>query len=231
MEKVLTAEEKKQKYLEEINAKVSPAGYISFIVCVIFFSGLCAYLPKWISWFDYLTLLGKFGSFGDVKNITGAGGTGARNAFMLALTILPSNALATGVVNVVEGLGGLRGGMKMLNPVLKPVLGIPGWTGLAVIAHLFASTDTGSALTLELVNNDLISEKELGIFSCFMFTATGFIGQCLSFAAFFLPGIESIGCPLGYILLMGLVGKLISGNLMRLYIKIFDKRGGEVAEA
>ena len=189
---------------------------------------MCAYLPKFISWFDFLTLLGKFGALGDVKDISGYGGTGARNAFMLALTILPSNALATGVVNVVEGLGGLRGGMKMLNPVLKPVLGIPGWAGLAVIAHLFASTDTGSALTLELVNNDLISEKELGIFSCFMFTATGFIGQCLSFSAFFLPGIESIGCPLGYILMMGLVGKLISGNLMRLYIKIFDNKQREV---
>jgi len=230
-EKVLSVEERQKAYLAEINAKVSAKGYIAFIVCVIFFSGLCAYLPKFISWFDYLTLLGKFGKFDTIKDITGSGGTGSRNGFMLALTIVPSSALATGVVNVVEGLGGLRAGMKMLNPILKPVLGVPGWTGLAFIAHLFASTDTGSALTLELVNNELINEQELGIFSCFMFTATGFVGQALSFAGFFLPGISSIGCPVGYILLVGIIGKLISGNLMRLYIKLFDNKKKEVAAA
>lgn len=229
-EKTLTKEEEKQAYLEKLSAKVKPAGYISFIIALIFFSGICAYGPKWIKWFDYITLLGKFGALSETaKNITGVGGSGSRAGFMLCLTVIPSCALATGVVNVVEGLDGLRGGMKILNPVLKPLLGVPGWTGLAFIGHLFASTDTGSALTLDLVNNGLLNEQELGIFSCFMFTATGFVGQALSYAAFFMPGCESIGCPLGYILIMGVVGKFISGNLMRLYIKLFDKKNKEAA--
>ncbi len=230
MDKDLTKEEQKQAYLESLNAKVKPKGYIAFIVAIIFFSGICAYGPKWISWFDYLALLGKFGKLSDIaKNITGVGGTGSRAGFMLCLTVIPSCALATGVVNVVEGLDGLRGGMKILNPILKPLLGVPGWCGLAFIGHLFASTDTGAALTLDLVNNDLLTEQELGVFSCFMFTATGFVGQALSYAAFFMPGCESIGCPLGYILIVGIIGKFISGNLMRLYIKLFDKKGKEVA--
>ncbi len=204
--------------------KVKLVGYISFLLTLLFFSGIFTKAPSWIKWFDFVNLYGTFGTLGPgVSSIVGTGGSGARYAFMFALTIIPGCAFATGTVNAVEGLGGLKAGQRLLNPILKPLMGIPGWCSLSLMAHLFASTDTGSALTLQLVNNNLITDKELGIYSAFQFVATGYIGQVLTYASIFIAGINSIGVPLLYIMVIGLVGKLIAGNIMRIYIKMTDK--------
>ena len=210
--------------------KVTPAGYISFILAVLFFSGIFNKAPSWIQWFDFLNLMGQFGALGPgVSNIAGTGGTGVRYAFMFSLTLIPGCAFATGVVNAVEGLGGLKAGQRLLNPLLKPLIGIPGWCSLSFITHLFASSDSGAVLTVQLVDNNLITEKELGIYSALQMISPCVVGQALVYSSIFIAGISSVGIPLIYIIIMGLAGKLTGGNLMRLYINLFDKKTEEAA--
>ena len=184
-----------------------------------------ANIDSWVQFFDYGVLLGKFGTLGEgVKNVQGSGGSGARDGFMYVLTVWPSVIAALGFINVIEGQDGLKAGQRLLNPVLRPLLGIPGWCGLALISGLTANTDAGAALTLDLVNNRLITTKELGIFSCFNFVASGFIGSALTLSGTYLPFLNDVGVPLAVVLIMGVVGKIIGGNIMRLYIKLTESK-------
>lgn len=217
--------ENKSTLIDELNKpKVRPIGYFALVLGIIFFSGLLANSESFIKFFDYTVLTGKFGILGEgVRNIKGSGGSGARDGFMYALTVWPSIILALGFINIIEGLDGLKAGQRLLNPLLRPVLGIPGWCGLALVSGLTASTDASSALTLDLVNNNLITKKELGIFSCFNFTASCFIGSSLTLAGTYVPFLNEVGIPLVLVLIVGVTGKVISANLMRLYIKITDK--------
>ncbi len=217
--------ENKSILIDELQKpKVRPVGYVALILGIIFFSGFLANVDSFIKFFDYTVLTGKFGVLGTVKNVQGTGGTGARDGFMYVLTVWPSIILALGIINIIEGLDGLKAGQRLLNPVLRPLLGIPGWSSLALISGLTASTDAGAALTLDLVNNKLINDKELGIFSCFNFVASGFIGSSLTLAGTYVPFLQDVGIPLAFILVMGVVGKFIAGNLMRVYIKLADNK-------
>jgi nucleoside recognition membrane protein YjiH len=218
--------ENKSALIDEIQKpKVRPYGYVALVLGIIFFSGFLANVDSFIIFFDYTVLPGKFGALGEgVKNVQGSGGTGARDGFMYVFTVWPSVILALGIINVIEGLDGLKAGQRLLNPVLRPLLGIPGWSSLALISGLTASTDAGSALTLDLVNNNLINDKELGIFSCFNFVASGFIGSSLTLAGTYVPFLLDVGIPLAFILAMGVLAKFFAGNLMRVYIKVADKK-------
>lgn len=44
--------------------------------------------------------------------------------------------LALGVLEILEHYGAIRAAHKLMTPLLKPILGIPGLTGLAMITDL-----------------------------------------------------------------------------------------------
>ena len=189
----------------ELSKAPGIGGYISFIVAILFFSGLLI-TDKWWGIFDYTILNGSFGNV--VANVTdkggelsttfsnfrGKGGSGAIDGFVFALTLVPSIMLATAMIAVFESL--------------------------AIVASL-QSTDAGAALTRALKDRGELTEDEVSIFATFQMTADAALGNFLATGVVFftlknaagdLVVPTTIGVCLGIILL----GKVFAANVMRL---------------
>lgn len=66
--------------------------------------------------------------------------------------------LAIGVVDVLDHYGALSAAQKLMTPLFKPLMDVPGLVGLALITDL-QSTDAGAALTKELYDDGLIDKE------------------------------------------------------------------------
>lgn len=194
----------------------SLVGYISVLLALVFFSGILRDAPSGWSALDFSRILGYFGTMGDLGvNYKGANGFGAQDGFLFAFGIVPGMMLALGIVNVVDHLGGLEAARKMLTPVLRPLMGIPGTSTLALICSL-QSTDGGAAMTRELVETGRLTERERAIFIAFQFSAGSTVDNFLSTgAALFAFCTLPIGIPFA----MCFIFKFFGANLMRLYLK------------
>ena len=163
--------EKNEKKLTNFDSeewRVGPKAFISLAAAILFFSGIMTGFDgmKWLSAFDFSTLIGKFGTVG----------LGARGGFMFALSLVPSVMLAIGCLEVLSYYGAIKAAHKLLTPLLRPLLGVPGLTGLALITDL-QSTDAGAALTKELYDQDLITKKELTIIGSWQYSGAGLINN------------------------------------------------------
>ncbi len=217
----------------------SIGGFISFIVAVLFFSGIMA-SEEWWGIFDFTVLTGSFGQLvanvsdagGQLANtmssFRGKGGSGAIDGFIFALSLAPATMLAVAMVAVFEHYGAINAASWLLNPLLRPMLGIPGHTALSIVASL-QSTDAGAALTRTLKAEGKLTERETLIFATFQMTADAAIGNFLSSGIVFftLRGSDgslavptTIGACLGVILL----GKVFAANLMRLLLSLQGKK-------
>ncbi len=160
--------------------KAGPKAFVALIVAVLFFSGLMVKFPdmKWLAAFDFSTLVGKFGVIKNIGKDTfvGSGGLGARGGFMFALSLVPSVMFAIGCIEVLEHYGAIKAAQRLLTPFLKPLLGLPGLTGLALITDL-QSTDAGAALTKELYDKKLIDKKELTVMGAWQYSGAGLINN------------------------------------------------------
>lgn len=193
--------------------KVTWGAYVALLVAILFFSGLFMNMKgyAWLGAFDFTTLAGKFGTMKDAAKNTflGAGGEGARAGFLFALSLVPAIMLAIGCLEVLTHYGAIRAAHKLLTPLLKPLLGIPGLTGLALITDL-QSTDAGAALTKDLYDNGDITKKELIIMSSWQYSGAGMISNYFSigsalFAVLTLPLL----IPLTLIFVLKFVGGII----------------------
>lgn len=233
---------------EHIPRKAGIGAYIALIFAVIFFSGisvsppakqlgekiaqLADVEPKVVhdifSVFDFNTLNGKFGQVAakgeGVTNFAGKDGVGARQGFMFALTLIPTTLLAMGIIAVLEHYGALEAMRRLLQNVLRPLMGVPGETGLAMIASM-QSTDAGAALTRGLYEEGKINDRERDIFAMFQFSAGATITNFLSSGASLLAltavvgGVtETVPASIGLCLGVIFVFKFIGANLMRLYL-------------
>ena len=140
---------------QAVNEKVGIGAYLSLAFAVVFFSGLCA-SSQWWGVFDFTTVNGGFGRLvsgvteqGDaiktaMANFRGKGGSGAIDGFMFALSLVPTVMFALAMITVFEHYGALKAARKILTPVLRPLIGIPGSAALALIASM-QSTDGGAA--------------------------------------------------------------------------------------
>ena len=207
---------------EDTNVKVKWTGYVAVIFAALFFSGVFTGFDNALKALDFTNLLGTFGKLGVVQgdsvklaaNFRGTGGAGVRDAWLFSLSLAPSVVFALGIVKMVEYLEGLKAAQKLLSPLLKPVLGIPGISGLALIASL-QSADAGGSMTKMLYEESLITEKERTIFSMFQFSGGGTITNYLASCAALFPFIEvSILLPLLVIFLL----KVFGANVMRFYL-------------
>ena len=140
---------------------VGVGAYVALIITILFFSGLFYNIDgyKWLGSFDFTTLAGGFGKIDGLTYI-GKGGFGARQGFLFALSLFPSVMLALGVMEVVTYYGAMRAAQKLMTPLLNPILGVPGSTGLALITDL-QSTDAGAALTKGMYDRGLFDKKGL----------------------------------------------------------------------
>jgi nucleoside recognition membrane protein YjiH len=123
------------------------------------------------------------------------------------------------VVEVADHLGGLRAGQKLLTPILRPLLGIPGIAGLALVTSL-QSTDAGAGMTRMLRESDCITEREKTIFAAFQFSAGGTIVNYLSSGAALF---SFLSVPIIVPLILIFAMKFVGANLMRLYFNRFIK--------
>jgi len=128
--------------------------------------------------------------------------------------------LALGVVEVAERLDALRAAQRMLTPLMRPLMGLPGIAGLALISSL-QSSDAGAAMTRELSEKGLISETEKVIFAAFQFSSGSSITVYLSMGLALFPYLSvSHLVPLGVILFY----KVLGMNLMRLYLRMAARK-------
>ena len=207
-----------QQYAEQ---PVPLRGYIALILIILFFSGWFANSKEWFGFLDFSTLNGTFGKLpGSEKSIALQGGYGARHGFLFSLSLIPGVMLALGAVAVAEKLDALRAAQKLLNPIMRPILGLPGIAGLALIGSL-QSSDAGGAMTRDLYDKKLLTEAELSTFGAFQFSAGSSITVYLTIGIALFPYLSvSFATPLGVILLC----KILGTSLMRLYLKYMDKK-------
>lgn len=228
------------------NEKVGIGAYISLAFAIVFFSGLCA-SKQWWGVFDFTTLNGGFGQLlssvsldGEtIKMATasfrGKGGSGAIDGFMFAITLVPTVMFALAMITVFEYYGALRAARKILTPVLRPILGLPGGATLALIASL-QSTDGGAALTRQLKDSGELTPSEVKIFSAFQMTADAAITNFFSsgaviFTLIAADGKVAVPVSLGLCLGVILLGKLFAGNVMRLLVLRDNRKNAAAAPA
>ncbi|WP_367339833.1 nucleoside recognition domain-containing protein [Aminivibrio sp.] len=203
--------------------RVTWVSYVALLVAIVIFSGYFAKVTEWWRVFDFTTLLGSFGNIKGAEasfNFRGAGGVGARDGFLFSLSLMPAVVLALGIVSIVEGLGGLAAAEKMMNPLFKPLVGVPGIVGLAFITSL-QSTDGAAAMTKQLFDDNEISDKERTIFSQLMFSANATITNYFSSGAALFAFLS---VPIIIPLVVQFVFKVFGANLMRIIVNISEKK-------
>ncbi len=199
--------------------RVSLKGYLALIFTIVLFSGLLSNNDNWLDAFNISELIGDYGKITG-GNFIGKGGYGAKQGFIFSISLIPGIMLALGIVEVATHLGALKAAQKMLTPILRPLLGLPGIVGLCLISSM-QSTDAGAAMTRELFEKGLITEKERLLCASFQFSAGAAIVNYLTtgMAVFAFLDI-SLLIPLGVIL----VYKVVGVNIMRLYLKISTQK-------
>jgi nucleoside recognition membrane protein YjiH len=193
--------------------KVGIGAYIALIFAILFFSGLFMKVDgiKWLSALDFTTLGGTFGTMKEPAKNTfiGAGGVSAKAGFLFALSLVPTVMLALGVLEIFSHYGAIRAAHKLLTPFLKPLLGIPGLTGLAMITDL-QSTDAGAALTKELYDEKQITQKDLIVMAAWQYSGAGMINNYFTIgSALFAVLTAPIIIPLILMFVLKFVGAMI----------------------
>ncbi|ARR49761.1 TPA: nucleoside recognition domain-containing protein [Photobacterium damselae] len=221
----------------EQGRKVTIGSYIALAFAVIFFSGFMQ-SNQWYGVFDFTTLNGSFGSVVYSVNETadgiqtattslrGKGGSGARDGFLFALTLIPTVMFALGMINVLEHYGALDAARKLLTPLLRPLMGIPGNSGLALIASL-QSTDAGAAMTRQLKDEGHLTKRETDVFTMFQFSAGATIVNFFSsgavlFTLTYASGELAVTSSIGLAVAVMFVFKFVGANLFRIYLNITE---------
>lgn len=204
----------------KVTEKISLKGWISLAFLIVLFSGIFQKSEGPLAAFDFANLCGKFGAIADGVNFQGKGGTGAREGFLFALTLIPTVCLAVGFINVVEEMGALKAAAKLFNPLLRPMLGIPGTCGIAFVSS-FTSSDVGSFMTKQLYEDGSITNDERSIFVAYQYAGSAVILNTINTQAPLLP--MSL-LALGPLIVVLFICKVFGANLLRIYINLTNKR-------
>ncbi|MBW7981097.1 nucleoside recognition domain-containing protein [Enterobacillus tribolii] len=226
--------------------RVGIGAYIALLFAMVFFSGLLGG-KEWYGVFDFTTLNGAFGKVvsgvsgggseavnAATSTFRGKGGSGAMDGFLFAFGLIPAVMFALGMINVLEHYGALNAARKLLTPLLRPLLGIPGSAGLAMIGSL-QSTDVGASLTRNLSDEGQLNENERDVFTMFQFSAGAMITNFFSSGAILFTLIAADGTPavpasIGLCIAIMFVMKIFGANIMRLFLRMGSrKNSGEEA--
>lgn len=204
--------------------KVGKGAYIALIAVLLMFSG--AFLKvdgrPWLGAFDFTTLGGSFGTMKNPATDTfvGAGGLSAKAGFLFALSLVPTVMLALGLLEIFTHYGAIRAAHKLLTPLLKPILGIPGHTGLALITDL-QSTDAGAALSKELYDSKRITRKDVVIMGAWQYSGAGLINNYFSIGS---AMFASLTLPVIVPLLLMFVLKFVGAVFVRFMLNTVYKK-------
>ena len=204
--------------------QVPIVGYIALVFAIVVFSGFLAKATGPITALDFSTISGKFGAIqaGAKSNFYGAGGFGAKDGFLYTLTLFPSVMLSLGLIEVIDHLGGLRAAQKLITPILKPIMGVPGIGALAMITNL-QSTDAAAAMLRELKDTNQITEKDRIIYATWMLSSGGTV---VNFFAIGSAVFAVLQFPVFVLLSTLIFFKFFGAVLMRLYLEKIYK--GEI---
>ena len=198
------------------------SAYVALVLTILFFSGAFSQASGVLACLDFTVVSGSFGKIAGEFTFLGSGGSGARYGFLFALSLVPGIMLALGVVEVAEKMQALHAAQRLLTPLMRPLLGLPGAAGLALISSL-QSSDAGAAMTRDLHDKGLITEKEKTVFAAFQFSSASSVTVYLSMGVALFPFLSVPHLlPLGVILFYKVVGT----NLMRLYLHVAEKNKG-----
>jgi len=204
--------------------KVGPGAWISLIIVLLVFSGFFFKVEgmAWLGAFDFTTLGGAFGTMKSPETNTfiGSGGISAKAGFLFALSLVPTVMLALGLLEIFTHYGAIRAAHKLLTPLLKPLLGIPGYTGLALITDL-QSTDAGAALTKELYDSKKITRKDVVIMGAWQYSGAGLINNYFSIGS---AMFASLTIPIIVPLVLMFVLKFVGAAAVRLALNTVYKR-------
>lgn len=213
---------------EKKEYKVTWKGWVSLFFLLLLFSGTMGSQTGWLKAFDLNSLVGAFGhSEGAKISFVGTGGMGAKEGMMVGLSLIPTVMVAQGLIDVCESLGALNAAAKIFNPLLRPLMGIPGAAGLAFVSS-FTSSDVGAFLTKEMYEKGEITDDQRTIFAAYQYAGSGTVNNTVAAGAALVP-ISVL--PIGAIIGMIIIVKIIGANLVRCYLKMYHKRhpeGGEV---
>ncbi len=218
---------------------VTPGAWLALAFAIVFFSGIASG-NSWYGIFDFTTLNGAFGRVtsgvqlndGTLATSTatfrGVGGHGAMDGFLFALGLIPAVMFALGMINVLEHYGALRAARRLLTPMLRPLLGLPGNAGLALIGSL-QSTDVGASLTRNLAEQGEITENERDVFAMFQFSAgamlTNFFGSgAVLFALVAADGSLLVPASIGSCIAVMFIMKIVGANVLRLCLNIGQRK-------
>lgn len=193
--------------------KLTWRGWLSFAFIVVSFSGILVGQGVF-SALDFQVLIGKFGKIAETGNFVGKGGVGAREGFMFGLTLVPTVMFALGLIRVVESLGALLAAERLIRPILRPLMGLPGVTGLAMVSSM-TSTDVGAAMTRQLYEEGKLTDRERSTFVAYQYAASGVVTNTFDCGAPLL-GIALL--PVGVILAVEIFVKILGANIVRLYL-------------
>ena len=216
--------------------RVGVGAYISLLFAMMFFSGVLGG-KEWYSVFDFTTLNGAFGKVvssvngggSEVVNVAtstfrGKSGSGAMDGFLFAFGLIPAVMFALGMINVLEHYGALSAARKLLTPLLRPLLGIPGAAGLAMIGSL-QSTDVGASLTRNLSDEGQLNDNERDVFIMFQFSAGAMITNFFSsgavlFTLITIDGMQAVPASIGLCIAVMFIMKILGANIMRLLLHV-----------
>ncbi len=200
--------------------KVTWKGWLALVILIISFSGVFAKADGPLRALDFQVLTGQFGQVAKGVIFTGKGGNGARDGFMFALTLFPTLMFALGAIQVAESLGALRAAEVLFRPILRPFLGIPGASGLAFVSS-FTSSDVGAVMTKGLVEDKMMTDDERTVFVAYQYAGSAPVTNTFGTGAALLP-ITVL--PVGVVIAIIVVVKIIGANLVRFYLKRLGKK-------
>lgn len=207
--------------------KVHWGSYVMLFFAVVVFSGALNKVPPPWNVLDFMTLTGKFGTIAGGKGtFVGSGGTGARAGFLFSLSLFPTVILALGLVKLVDGYGGLAACERLISPLFRPVLGIPGACALTFITSL-QSSDGGAAMTKGLYDSGIINDKQRSILVQLIFSGSGTLTNYFSsVGALFVYFTIPVSAPLAAIFIC----KVLGAVLMRMVVTWNDKSSPQPQE-
>ena len=214
---------------EKMPVKRWISGSIALVLMVIFFSGLMGDATGWRAALDFNNIIGVFGRMGTLASpaygtlagsFRGMGGTGVNDAFLFVLQLIPIAVFALGFIKVIEFMGATDVAARLVSPLLRPIMGIPGKTCVTLIAAWQAG-DAAAGLTRVMVDNKDINFRETLIFTQFQFSGGSPLTNYFASGAalFAYIGDVPIGLPLAIIFIF----KVVAANIMRLYLLKFYK--------
>lgn len=107
--------------------------WVALVILILMVSGLFKNAEGPLKAIDFTNLTGAFGLISEEKNFLGANGSGAKDGFLQALNIAPVVIFFCGIMDVCQEFGAMAASSKLFQPILKPLMGIPGSTGLALV--------------------------------------------------------------------------------------------------